>query len=93
MGRVRHNDLGACHITKLLMICLDDHKSSQLSVCTGVGIEREARKAGNLSECALHLVIYLQTALHILHRRGRMAIESWEGTEFLVELRIVLHRT
>ena len=93
MGRIGHDDLGACLIATLLMICLDDHKSGQLSMCTSIRIERKARKTGNLGQRTLYLVINLQAALHIFHRGGRMAIETGEGTEFLVELRIVLHST
>ena len=94
VGAVRDDDLGPFDVTAGHMVLTHHHQTGQLTVGACARSEGEVGHTGNGGEYLLHFGIYLQNSLDGLCRLERVyAGEAGHGCDFLVDLRVVLHRT
>ena len=92
VGRVGNEHLSALVVAAAVVIGAYDHKSCELAVCTGAGIESEAAQSCQLGKRLLQVVVDEQRALTRCGALLRMQCgKLFEGPHLLVQGRIVFH--
>ena len=92
MGRVGHENLRALMVFVVLMVGTNNHKTCQLTVCSGKRIESELAQTCYVGQCLLHVVVSLKRALACLCRLKRVERgESRHCGSLFIDYRIVFH--
>ena len=94
MSTVRDNDFRPLGVTMEKMILSHNHETGQFAMCTGTRVECKSGHSGYCGQGFLHVVINLESTLYGRFRLKRMkSEEARHCCDFLIDLRVVLHRT
>src|SRR5437764_1246765 len=93
MGAIGDQHDVAMTLPAMLMVRLDQHESSDLTVCARRWLQRHTLHARDLSKILLHLVDELDGSLSQTRvLQGMDASESRQRGHILIDLGIVFHR-
>ena len=94
MGRIRNDDLLTLQVTPRTMIVVDGHQTCQFTMRPCIGLEGEMSQSRQRTERLVeHDDQSLGTEDGLFRLQRVQILESRQGSDLLVDLWIVLHRT
>ena len=93
VGGVGHDDLRACGVAAVGVVCLDEQHAGEFAVCARSRLERDRVHAEDLAQLAAQNMQRLERALRRFDRLERVELrETRQRRHVLVDFGVVLHR-